>query len=138
MKRSLLFLSILLTAFSLNSQISEKLAPYALESMADASGKLTYVTFKEDHKPGEADVTAFINNMILNDGACKAVEFKNEKDNLGFTNIKYNIAYKGTHIFNKVIIAHIKDGKLQSLNGDLYEFKAPQNKIAVSRLLYGQ
>jgi bacillolysin len=132
MKRSLSFLSALFIALQSNSQISEKLAPYALESMLDAKGQLTYITFKETHKVNEADVTAFIDNMILNNGACKAIVSKSEKDNLGFTNTKYNIAYKGTNVFNKVIIAHVKDGKLQSLNGDLCEFKAPQNKMAIS------
>jgi bacillolysin len=80
----------------------------------------------------EADVPQFINNIIFNNGSCKAQQLKSDRDKLGFTHTHYSIAYKGVTVFNKMIIAHCQNGKMITLNGDLNEIKSPANNFSLS------
>ncbi len=122
----------LLFCFSLFSQTNAKLEAYAQETAYNNQKQLNFIKLKESHQINESEVAEFINLMVLNNGSNKVAVLKSDKDALGFTHIKYSILYKGTLIFNKLIIAHIQNGKLISLNGDLQEIKTPSNSFSMS------
>ena len=123
---------VFIAPFVLQAQLNQKLAPYAEESVVDAKGQLSFIKFKTDHQVNEADVPQFINSMIFSNGPCKVQQNKVDRDNLGFSHTRYTVAYKGVAVFNKMIIAHCKDGKMTTLNGDLNEIKAPSNNFSLS------
>ncbi|MGZ4098227.1 MAG: M4 family metallopeptidase [Bacteroidia bacterium] len=130
MKKLLLSFCILL-ALKVSSQNSSRLNEYAEEMQADKQKHLTFIKFKENMQVNESEVAEFINLMILENKNEVSV-FKTDQDGLGFTHIKFNINCKGISVFNKLIIAHIKNGKLLSLNGDLYPVKNPGNTFSLT------
>lgn len=122
----------LLTAFFATAQINSTLANYADDIYYNAQKQVTFVSFKPSYQVNETDVADFINTLILANSANKVVEFKVEKDELGFTHTKYQIFQNGVLVFNKLIIAHCKNGKLISLNGDLYAFDVAKNAFSLT------
>lgn len=129
--KKLFIVATLFFSFQIQSQ-NNKLASYAQEIIRDVNNNISNITFKAGYQPSELDIAEFINSMVLNNSSNKVSVFKSEKDQLGFTHIKYNINQNGVKIFNKMIIAHAKDGKLISLNGDLSEVKTPLTKFTIN------
>lgn len=132
MKKFILALSLSVSIGAASAQINSRLEPYALEYTLDNNNQLNFIKFKEDRQVNEIEITEFINSFVFKSGNNKAVISKSEKDELGFTHSKYNVFQNGVKVFNKMIIAHSKNGKLLSLNGDLFEVTAPTNQFTIT------
>ena len=132
MKKIIGVLSLVFASQLANSQVNSKLAAYADEITYSSQNQPNFIKFKESQRLKETEVSDFINTLILNNSKNKVAVLKSERDELGFTHVKYNILQNGILVFNKMIIAHSKDGKLVSLNGDLVEIKAPSNNFLIS------
>lgn len=115
-----------------NAQVNPKLAAYTKETTFDKKNQLCLVAFNQASSIAEAGVPEFINSIILNNSDNKVVVFKTEKDEQGFTHIKYNIRQNGILLSNKVIVAHCRNGQLISLNGDLHPVATPANQFVLS------
>lgn len=119
--------------FSSFAQNNLKLNAYADEQLYGNDKKLIYIKFKETHQVKESEVAEFIDLMILNAGNNKVRLIKSERDPLGYTHNRYAIVNNGNAEYaSKMIVAHLKDGKLISLNGDLDAPKAASTQFAIS------
>ena len=132
MKKITGFFVLILSAQFLNAQLNSKLTAYAQDYQLNANKQLNYIQFKESYQVKESEAADFINLSILNNGANKVQAIKTDRDELGYTHIRYAITQLGYTVANKIIIAHCYAGKLISLNGDLLAVKAAANSFVIS------
>ena len=72
-------------------------------------------------------------NKILNLNQQFSFELLNQKsDNLGFTHINFQQYFNGISIDGFIVQAHLKEGKVTTINGQLAEFKEIQTTATVS------
>lgn len=75
---------------------------------------------------------ALLKGQFLKGEDWELLSFKNEVDELGFSHRRYKVLYKGTEVYQKVIISHSRNGQLQSLNGDLELPSQLLNSVSIS------
>lgn len=131
MKKIAAFLVMNLVALNTWSQAGH-LSSAANEMFYAEGGRLNYLELKANYRINEGDVAIFINTELLENGVNSVKLAKSEKDDLGFTHLRFDITRDGIPYANKTIIAHCKNGKLISLNGDLYTSAAPETSFGLS------
>ncbi len=94
-------------------------------------GQLTFLSLKEDVVVSQAGVESFITGNVLDNKAVLKLE-STERDQSGFTHLRYSVASNGVDLAHKTIIAHLKNGKLVSVNGELSLGATPANSFALS------
>lgn len=122
---------ILLSQFGI-AQGNSKIAFYAENVVYSADNKVTFVSLKQDLRMGEAEAAGFINAIIFNNGINKVAVFKTETDELGFTHIKFHVLQNGVLLANKMIVAHFRNGRMVSINGDLADLEAAGNSFVLT------
>ncbi|WP_317898518.1 M4 family metallopeptidase [Aurantibacillus circumpalustris] len=132
MKKTIITVCIAFLSNVLFGQTFSKIIPYAENVTYTSENKINFIRFQENNTLNETTISEFINQHIFNNGLNKVVALKKEKDELGFTNIKFSIFQNGILISNKVIIAHFLNNKLVSLNGDLYAPAIAKNNFSIS------
>lgn len=118
--------------FVLSNAQTNRIQAYAQEVMVDQTNRTNFIRLKSTVSIYETDVTDFLNSTVFANSEFKTVVVKSEKDDLGFTHVRIDIHYKGIPLFNKQIVAHFRDGKLQTLNGDLSNLSTPVNSFMLS------
>ncbi|PBQ31322.1 hypothetical protein CNR22_05945 [Sphingobacteriaceae bacterium] len=113
-------------------QGNSNLLPYAENVSYTTENKLTFAQIDAKRSIGENGLEAFLNTTLFGNGINKVSIQKTEKDGIGYTNIKFAILQNGIPLANKVIIAHCKNGKLVSLNGDLSDVDATGNSFVIN------
>ena len=106
----------MLTGFA---QQNKSYLQYADEVIKDTRQQPIYVSFKQQHRIQASDVAGFINSSFLNSSDYSCYLLKEERDLLGFLHQRYGVKVNDVVVSDKIIIAHIRDGKLISVNGDL-------------------
>lgn len=132
MKKTIFAGLLFAAAQSVNAQVNSALQDYALEQSYNNQNQLSYVRLKSAPEVSEGNVPGFINSMVFGNGANKVSVMKTERDDLGFSHVRYNIHQNGIILYNKIIVAHMKDGRLLSLNGELRPFSEPVNKFTLT------
>ena len=133
MKKTILAgLLVFLFAPSVNAQVNSKLQAYAKQISYNKLKQPSFITFKSTPQVEEANVAEFINSVVLEGGINKVAVLKTDKDAYGFTTIRYSIVQNNIPLYNKVIIAHCREGKLVSLNGDMVSYAKPGNQFGIS------
>ncbi|MBS1652048.1 MAG: M4 family metallopeptidase [Bacteroidetes bacterium] len=112
------------------NSLKEKISTYA-ENIIESEGKVIYFEMKEAHQPKKADAKAFIESLILENKATLKL-LKDEGDFLGNENLRYAVVYNGIKLSDNIIIAHCKNGKLTSINGNLFTPNAPVNSFILT------
>jgi len=132
MKKTIGSLCLFFLSHIVVGQINSKLVPYAEDVFYSTENKLNFVSLKSDHSVTQAEVPGFINSIVFNDGINTVSLQKTERDELGFTHLKFSVLQNGVLLANKVIMAHCSNGKLITLNGDLYNAPAAENSFSIS------
>ena len=132
MKNTFITLSILLFSQFTFGQFNANISSYSQEIFYNTQKQISFVKLNESSVVKESQVIDFINSVILNNGINKVVLLKTERDELGFTNVKYSLLQNNILLANKVIVAHCINGKLVSLNGDLYEPAIAEKSFSIS------
>ena len=130
--KKIIFAGVLFAAQWMNAQVNSKLQEFAEELSYNNQKQLGFVKLKAASAVNESEVAGFINNTIFSNGANKVSVAKTEKDEYGFSHVRYNILQNGILLYNKIIVAHSQNGKLQSLNGELRSFPEPVNKFTLT------
>ncbi len=131
MKKIYFFLSLLI-AFSINAQIHFKFSQYANELTFSDEKKLLYMQLKETHQVPDTETEAFVNSFILSNTGIRVSLITKEVDELGYTHIRYELKKNELTLFGKQIIAHCKNGKLVSVNGDLSDYGAIDGQFSIT------
>lgn len=86
----------------------------------------TYMEFSSEDRPSLSELQQLFQAYWKAEPNFSFIEIGRESDNLGFTHIKYEQAYKGKPIELAEWIVHTKNGEIHSMNGKLLD-KAPKN-----------
>lgn len=132
MKKIILAINLFFLSQIVFGQVNSKLTSFTQEVFYTPQNQLSFIRLNESSNINQAGIAEFINSVILNNGANQVSVQKTEKDELGFTHIKFNVLQNGVLIANRVIIAHSKNGKLISLNGDLSDVSIADNSFSLS------
>ncbi|CAG0950648.1 MAG: T9SS type A sorting domain-containing protein [Bacteroidetes bacterium] len=69
----------------------------------------------------QSTLEKWLQSFFGEEGSNYTIEKRNEEtDQIGFTHINFNQLYKGVRVTNATYKAHIKEGKLVSVNGDFF------------------
>ncbi len=131
MKKIAVFFASGLITLNVWGQVNN-ISSFANEMYYADGGRLNFLEIKESQRIGEGDVESFINSSILNNSSNKVKLVRTDKDNFGFAHQRYEITWNGIPYANKTILAHLKNGRLLSLNGDLYASTSPLSSYAIS------
>ncbi|MBL7934031.1 MAG: M4 family metallopeptidase [Bacteroidia bacterium] len=131
MKKIAAFLSMTALALNLSGQTNQ-LTAYATDMYYAEGGRLNFLQLKDSYRISQSGVADFLNSEILNNGENKVKLIKSEKDELGFTHLRFEITRSGISYANKTIIAHCKNGQLVKLNGDLYDPASPASSFVIT------
>jgi bacillolysin len=132
MKKITAALCLFFFSQAVTGQTNSNLNSYAEEVFYSENNQLSFIRFKESHRVNESEVAEFINMMVFPGGKTSVSLLKSEKDELGFTHSKFKVLQNGILFADKVIMAHSREGKLISLNGDLYEPQIAANGFSIS------
>lgn len=80
----------------------------------------------------EKDHLLFLQSLLLGENGGELKQISKESDHLGFTHIRYQVSFNSIPVFGKILVAHLKDHKLQSINGELFAFAAPTAVFSIS------
>ena len=120
MKHFLGAIMLILLSNQAFTQNNAWLQNYASEVNYDQSNRVNFIKISDNQVIKESSIEGTINRFLSSDGSIKVLLTKSETDEIGFTHQRYSLVNNGIPLFNKMIIAHLKSGKLISLNGDLY------------------
>ncbi|MFI5151123.1 MAG: M4 family metallopeptidase [Bacteroidia bacterium] len=95
-----------------------KLKDAEITSYAQQTGLPNTIRFHAGSEPAEAQVPAWTSASLGLDKALNLVAFKQEQDELGFTTTRYREYFNSFPVEATMLIAHSKNGKVISINGD--------------------
>ena len=76
--------------------------------------------FDKNSIPTEVEIRAQAASVFKFNDQVKIVEINREKDDLGYTHIRYYFYYNGSRVEGGMMVAHILNGKIESINGDYF------------------
>ncbi|MCX6352294.1 MAG: M4 family metallopeptidase [Bacteroidetes bacterium] len=120
MKKVILFITASVIAVAAFAQNQSNISGASLLRMSEEFGIPSYVQFKEDAQFGADEFYYQAKKILQMQADDKLVEYKKEKDDIGFTHTRYIQKYKGLSVAQSMIICHEKEGKVVSINGDFY------------------
>jgi Zn-dependent metalloprotease len=124
--------TLVLLGCSVLAGAQNTMAGWAEEIVRDAQGAPVYIRLKGGNNISRESVQAFILRELISDKEYSLSPFRTETDGFGFTHIRYNVLYRGTRIADRVVIAHLRHGRLESVNGDLSPAGHPSNDRMLS------
>ncbi|HNX07946.1 MAG TPA: M4 family metallopeptidase, partial [Bacteroidales bacterium] len=80
----------------------------------------TFIRFSKGSEPEFKDWQSWLNNQFKISPDFDMVLIHSEKDNFGFTHYRYQQTYKGYPIHSNVFILHVKNNRIESMNGQLF------------------
>jgi Zn-dependent metalloprotease len=114
-----------------SAQIS-KWASFAEETITNERKEINYIRFKESSRVNQDEVAAFINSVVFTNGINKVTLLNSDRDEADFIHFRFKVVQNGATVANKMIIAHCKEGKLISVNGDLTDITTATNGFGIS------
>ena len=123
------------TLFTCNiviGQNNDRLKDVANEYTYDSNNQINFIKLKSDYPVYENGAENFLNSVVLNSTNLKVKKIKSEKDDLGFTNTKYQVLYNNIAVNNAIIMLHAQNGKVVSVNGDLNLSQQPVNSVTIN------
>lgn len=142
MKLEKLFIATLLAAFTLNSfaekiyrgnEASQKIENAELVRYKDGFELPNFIRFTQGQGPDVSQISSWILSNFGVAGEFDLVASKTEEDQYGFTHIRLDQYFAGVKVEYASLIAHIKDGKVHSING--YALKdVPQTQFSMDEL----
>jgi Zn-dependent metalloprotease len=101
----------------------------AAETTYDQTNQLGYVRFNPGNKVSAHNLEDLVNQTFFT-GNNKAVLYKTETDQSGFIHYRFKIQNAGSVYANKMLVVHVRNGELVSINGDLTD-PAPVSNASV-------
>jgi Zn-dependent metalloprotease len=126
-------LSLVFVAFvQVLSAQSSKLSLYAQELLLDEQMRPNFLKLKESYQMPEKDAVEFMTALLFADNGSDLQLIRSEQDDLGFTHNRYQVRFNQVPVSGKVIVAHFREHKLVSLNGELFAFEGAKNGFGLT------
>ena len=110
---------------------NEKLQGSELLRIHSVTGKIQYALLSESSFINESQVSGYFSNVygLKQPSGLKVI--KRERDELGFEHIRFQQLYNGIPVYGAVLIAHMKDGRLHSFNGEVFDLDVKNSKAGL-------
>ena len=127
----LLFILVCFFGISQTKAITEQTNFTSSSSSNPHSRIPTFFAFQEKDRPAIAEFTNFLNrNYQLGDFSFQLLQ--KETDNIGFVHYRYIQLFKGVPVKGTMLIAHTKNGLVQSFNGETTTEINPISEASIS------
>ncbi len=130
--KQMLLLSALGIVYQSGAQVSKTISDLSDKVLMNNKKQLNFIDFKSNANITDGGFENFIQQTVLKDVDYKLKKVRSENDEMGMTHSRFAIYYKNTVIDNALIISHIKDGKVESVNGDLFTIQKPVNQVVLT------
>lgn len=127
-----LAISALLSCNASFAQNNQRIKEIAQDVSLDKNNSVELFRLRDNYVVYENNAENFLNSVVFGNGNTTVKKLKSEKDDIGFTHIKYQLMYKNTPVANTVVMLHAQNGKVVSVNGDLNPIKDPINSVAIN------
>jgi Zn-dependent metalloprotease len=98
----------------------------------DFSSIPNYVKFKEGKELPLVKLEAWLNSFYKSDEKFGLKLLKEEKDQIGYTHYRFQQIINGVPVQHGVYFAHVKNGMVVSINGELFDKSASGTSISLS------
>ena len=113
-------------------QSNELIANTEMVRMKAFSSIPNYVKFTAQSELTINDLEEWINSYKKSDQVVGLRLLKEETDQLGYTHYKYQQTINGIPVRLGIYLVHVKDGKIRSMNGELFDQLIHTNTITLS------
>lgn len=121
----LVFIYFLLIA-GLRSQVFEgpqaaaRIREAAVVRYSEQDGSIKHLVLDPSVSIAEDQVAEYLKKVFRLGPEFSLQEFRTEQDDIGYTHIRYQLYFQKFPVMGSVLIAHIRDNRLHSFNGDVY------------------
>lgn len=128
-KSKKLFIFILLSLIGSNSikaqiyqgtEANNKLKNSEIVRINEITGKIKYALLNDRLLITKEQTIPYLLKVLELSSSYKLQQLKDEYDEIGFDHLRYQILYNEIPILGGIIIAHIKDQRLHSFNGEIF------------------
>lgn len=123
--KSLLLAVLLIVLSSAQFSSAQVQTELLYRSMDQGTGNTRFAEFKAPFMSEQA-FFVWLRKLENLSADISFIELKREQDELGLTHIKYEQHYNGLPIQAAMLIVHIKDGKVESWNGEYFHGRGMQ------------
>jgi Zn-dependent metalloprotease len=130
MLRFFTLFTALLGLLSLQAQVYEgaqarkRLKESQLVRVNPTNGNVQYALLADNILIRESEVVAYLEGIYKFRQPYKLELQKTEKDDIGFEHLRFRQTYKGIPLLGGMLIAHIRNGRLESFNGEVFQVEA--------------
>ncbi|HEY6159939.1 MAG TPA: M4 family metallopeptidase, partial [Bacteroidia bacterium] len=133
--RLCLSIATALSGISFSASAQSQLSDAAITSYSKLTGLPNFFRFYPGHRLNAEQLNDWARYSLGLDGAVTFKAYSTEPDQLGFVHVRFREYLNEYPIENSMLIAHVKDGNVVSLNGDYYKLLDPAQSAAVSEQL---
>src|ERR1051326_5062213 len=116
--RVCLFLATTLCCISFSADAQSRLSDAAITNYSKLTGLPDFFRFYPCHKLTAEQLNDWARYSLDLDGAVSFKAYSTEPDQLGFVHVRFRQYLNEYPIENSMLIAHVKNGNIVSLNGD--------------------
>ncbi|HEU4717064.1 MAG TPA: M4 family metallopeptidase, partial [Bacteroidia bacterium] len=130
---ALAFVFVSMTGFAFAQQnFHGKLEGATIVSYSKYTGLPNFVRFRPGTVETQSDFPSWLQKSLALGASVSFRPYSTEQDGIGFTHVRYKEYVGDFPVENTMIIAHIKDDKVVSFNGDYYQDINPALSVSLS------
>jgi Zn-dependent metalloprotease len=93
------------------------------QKITDEKGNVTLLMFNDENKYKSSDYITLFKEQLGLDSKSEMVKITSDIDDLGITHERFQLYHKGVKVEFTTYNVHSKEGKVISMNGEMYVFK---------------
>ena len=111
---------------------SSKFNFYSNNVQFDRNQQAHFVELKDSYQVSSSDALAFLNALLFAESGAELKLLRSESDGIGYEHRRYSVYFQNILVAGKNVVAHFRDGKLISFNGELADVELPINSFVIS------
>lgn len=125
------FFALLFSSFAFAQSI-QSIEQLGEEFYYNEFKQLNFVRIKAQHTINDKTCEKLLLDILSSDGKASLRLLRAEQDEFGQIHKRYAVLSNGLPIYNKMVVAHFKQGRLTALNGDLYAMNVGSTQFSLS------
>jgi len=137
-KQFTIVFALLLSSFSLKAQTYQggeadlKMSGAQIVRINENTGQISFALLSEQVIIAKEQSVSFITKVLNLTQLYNFKLIKEERDELGFEHLRFQQIYKGIPVLGGIIIAHFKNNKLHSFNGESFKIDETSSQNLIS------
>jgi bacillolysin len=123
---------VLILQFSFNT-FSQEGDKNVKQKNTDEKGNVTLIMFNDKSEYKSSDYTTLFKEQLGLDSESEMVKIASETDDLGITHERFQLHYKGVKVEFTTYNVHSKEGRVLSMNGEIYPLKGVNTTFQLTK-----